>query len=111
MIRWTGLAPWEFEFPFPGSLTSTFLTDLQLLYDPGAGGVLLPVHLRRALLLPQHAPPHHQHQRTAPPSLPRSGQKVGVLTINTNVDPMPLLTINTNVLPFFFFITLKPRVE
>ena len=25
MIRWTGLAPWEFEFTFPGSLTSTFL--------------------------------------------------------------------------------------
>jgi len=25
MIRWTGLAPWEFEFPFPSSLTSTFL--------------------------------------------------------------------------------------
>jgi len=25
MIRGTGLAPWEFEFPFPGSLTSTFL--------------------------------------------------------------------------------------
>ena len=25
IIRWTGLAPWEFEFPFPGSLTSTFL--------------------------------------------------------------------------------------
>jgi len=24
MIRWTGLAPWEFGFPFPGSLTSTF---------------------------------------------------------------------------------------
>jgi len=23
MIRWTGLAPWEYEFPFPGSLTST----------------------------------------------------------------------------------------
>ena len=22
MIRWTGLAPWEVEFPFPGSLTS-----------------------------------------------------------------------------------------
>jgi len=21
MIRWTGLAPWEFQFPFPGSLT------------------------------------------------------------------------------------------
>ena len=25
MIRWTGLAPWEFEFTFPGSLISTFL--------------------------------------------------------------------------------------
>jgi hypothetical protein len=25
MIRWTGLAPWEFESPFPGSLTSTSL--------------------------------------------------------------------------------------
>ena len=25
MIRWTGLAPWEFELPFPGSLPSTFL--------------------------------------------------------------------------------------
>jgi len=25
MIKWTGLAPWEFEIPSPGSLTSTFL--------------------------------------------------------------------------------------
>ena len=25
MIRWTSLAPWEFESLFPGSLTSTFL--------------------------------------------------------------------------------------
>jgi len=24
MIRWTGLAPWEFEFSFPGSLNSLF---------------------------------------------------------------------------------------
>ena len=30
MIRWTGLAPWEFEFPFPGSLTSTFPVALHL---------------------------------------------------------------------------------
>ena len=27
MIRWTGLAPWEFEPPFPGSLASTFLVQ------------------------------------------------------------------------------------
>ena len=26
MIKWTGLAPWEVEFPFPGSLTATFLS-------------------------------------------------------------------------------------
>ena len=25
MIRWTGLAPWGFESPFPGSFVSTFL--------------------------------------------------------------------------------------
>jgi len=29
MLRWTGLAPWAFEFPFPGSLTSTFQVQLQ----------------------------------------------------------------------------------
>jgi len=27
MICWTGLAPWEFEFPFPVAI-STFLSDL-----------------------------------------------------------------------------------
>jgi len=27
MIWWTGLAPWEFEFPFLGSLISTFLAQ------------------------------------------------------------------------------------
>ena len=30
MIRRTGLAPWEFELPFPGSLTSTFLPPCRL---------------------------------------------------------------------------------
>ena len=24
MSRWTGLVPWEFEFPFPGNRTSTW---------------------------------------------------------------------------------------
>ena len=33
MIRWTGLAPWEFGFPFPGSLTSTFLEALVFVLD------------------------------------------------------------------------------
>jgi hypothetical protein len=30
MIRWTGLALWGFEFPFPGSLTSTFLVSFRV---------------------------------------------------------------------------------
>ena len=30
MMGWTGLAPCEFEFPFPGSLTSTFLCELNV---------------------------------------------------------------------------------
>ena len=44
---WTGLAPWEFEFPFPGSLTSTFLT-------PGEG---LDAHQRRGGVA-RHGSPH-----------------------------------------------------
>jgi len=31
MIRWTGLAPWEFEFPFPGSLASTVLCPVSFV--------------------------------------------------------------------------------
>ena len=27
MIRWTGLAPWEFEFSFPDTLISTLLAS------------------------------------------------------------------------------------
>ena len=32
MIRWTGLAPWEFELPVPDSLTSTFLVQVDVFY-------------------------------------------------------------------------------
>jgi len=32
---WTGLAPWEFEFPFPGSLISTFLGVAEDAFDGG----------------------------------------------------------------------------
>ena len=40
MIWWTSLAPWEFEFPFPGSLISTCREDVGIvgrdknLFDP-----------------------------------------------------------------------------
>ena len=32
VIRWSGLAPWVFGFPFPGSLTSTFLSIEDLVF-------------------------------------------------------------------------------
>jgi len=59
MIRWTGLAPWEFEFPFPGSLTSTFL-GVGRRYRAGVEGArgivpgdfvdaVVPVHLQTVL--------------------------------------------------------------
>ena len=32
MIRWTGLAPWEFEFPFLVSLIFTFLVSSVVLH-------------------------------------------------------------------------------
>jgi hypothetical protein len=42
MIWWTGLAPWLFEFPFPGSFTSSFSSILffihNLLQIFGGGG-------------------------------------------------------------------------
>jgi len=40
MIRWTGLAPWEFELPFPGSLTSTFLSSSNFRPLEGCRGPL-----------------------------------------------------------------------
>ena len=43
IIWWTGLAPWEFQFPFPGNLKSTFLiipcSRLPYIYPLGAGAV------------------------------------------------------------------------
>ena len=35
MIRWTGLAPCEFEFPLPGSLTFTFLDPPPYAHEAG----------------------------------------------------------------------------
>jgi len=88
MIRWTGLAPWEFEFPFPGSRTSTFLVGRSHLrahppsrsrrpamqsiscLTPGSD-CARPRLLGRALELPQ-VPTARLHPRAAP-RLPRGG--------------------------------------
>jgi len=51
MIRWTGLAPWEFELPFPGSLASTFLKR------PATQRISAPLWgFRRALFLMSEVP-------------------------------------------------------
>ena len=47
MIWWTGLEPWEFESPIPGSLTSTFLEGV--LGGPQPTGPN-PLHHRDDLL-------------------------------------------------------------
>jgi len=44
LIRWTGFAPWEFEFPFPGSHASPFLGRVK--YDPLA---TYGIFIRRSL--------------------------------------------------------------
>ena len=40
MIRWTGLAQWEFEFPFPGRFVSTFLVNDYYVFE-GRGDAAL----------------------------------------------------------------------
>jgi len=54
MIRWTGLAPWEFEFPFPGSHTSTFLLavkNVPLFAGSDHDRELAPPHVSLAAVL------------------------------------------------------------
>ena len=46
MIGWTGLAPWEFEFPSPGSLTSTFLDNPTC--KQGCSSILEWISLRKS---------------------------------------------------------------
>ena len=49
MIRWTGLAPREFEFPFPGSLTS-----IHVRWDGSGLERLSSVECLQHLALPHH---------------------------------------------------------
>ena len=49
MIRWTGFAPWEFEIPFPGSLTSTFLVASEKLNGAGTTRNPFPAPLTSSL--------------------------------------------------------------
>ena len=76
MIRRTGLAPWEFEFPFPGSLTSTFLRmvltmQYRAVRDGGAGlRRLINVPIRRPSAQAQPPSPSRHSRAGTPPSRP-----------------------------------------
>jgi len=92
MIRWTGLAPWEFEFPFSGSLTSTFLA--RRASDPG--------RLRRAT------------RRTPRPERP--GTNPPICTLNPGPQPPTPPPPNPNplanaLLSLARLCSRKPRVE
>jgi len=61
MIKWTGLAPWEFEFPFPGSLNSTFVEPSG--YVEQAQRELVTTSGRRALNMNDSGVPVHKQRR------------------------------------------------
>jgi len=82
MIWWTGLAPWECEFPFPGSLISTFPGHSAAKRSRERGGVL---------------PGGHHHTLLDATELHFSSLALGVAS-----------RMSAHV---FLFITLKPRVE
>ena len=44
MVRWTGLAPCKFEFPFPRSLTSAFLTGGRDVHERDVLALALGLH-------------------------------------------------------------------
>ena len=71
MIRWTGLAPWEIEFPFPGSLTSTFLRQVQLAPKRGEYVRVLTDACAQGYLV------HKKHPSLGPPYGPRYRPTVG----------------------------------
>ena len=66
MTWWTGLAPWEFEFPLPGILTSTLQSEL-LLVAAGGDGADAPVRAAaRAAHPPVVAPPRSHPSESRP---------------------------------------------
>ena len=58
MIWWTGLAPWEFEFPLSGSLASTFLIP-----KPGPFTLHPQPEIRNPKLEVRHLKPETRNQR------------------------------------------------
>ena len=75
MIWWIGLAPWEFELSFPGSITSTFLDPFPTQERPMLPPSLLlsnlyyhPAYYRGTSLM-KNNPPIKGHHRALGMSL------------------------------------------
>ena len=72
MIRWTGLAPWEFEIAFPGILTSTFLghhTNMSTSERPRYRHSQLPAYAPSTI--------HHPPVSSSPPPYPECSRANG----------------------------------
>jgi len=134
MIRWTGLAPWEFEFPFSRRCTrrgwatqstprsfSTATPSSRTLVHPSSSLFLSSLELRdtkvyepqiRARLeTPQPQTPNLQNLNPEPQSLNTKPQ-----TIDTNLTPQPQTpnrasTLNREPKPSNLKLSLRPKPQ
>ena len=89
MMRWTGLAPWEFEFPFPGSLTSTKQALCQLTSTNGRSNFFFQVVL--------HLPSRYPYIYQAGTQTSGSGNRKGAALLCASLPNT--LSVNTNPTP------------
>jgi len=76
MIWWTGLAPWEFEYPFPGSLTSTFLDSESLVRDLTVGALAQRAAMKVAVYSYEKYDAKHFGNGTNPSPSPSTPQPI-----------------------------------
>ena len=102
MIRWTGLEPWQFEFTFPGSLTSTFLVEGSSFKDLG----VIP---QSELPKPESQPP--QPETRNPEGVKLSGPRVQTLFPDPeSLNPNPK-SLSPNPEIVFFIDNLPVRIH
>ena len=95
MFKQTGLAPWEFEFPLPCSLTSSFLLQNQLAASVAGG--------QSHLLSPLHEPLHGRAKRDLkakmlhPQSFLRKGVSLGYVGRNYNLKNLKDLLLQNKL--------------
>ena len=105
MIEWTGLAPWKFEFHFPGSLTFTFLWACHptlIRGDISSFRIWQPKKLHKCYFIANITLLYRcfrgqvLKEKCIPPNGPRRGQNLvlTVLCVPYSLDSGDLLRIN-----------------